>query len=32
MKLLDKGVKNVVITMGAAGAYLCMPEMSKMIR
>ncbi len=31
MKLLDKGVKNVVITMGAAGAYLCMPEMSKMI-
>ncbi|MDY0099105.1 MAG: ribokinase [Bacteroidales bacterium] len=31
MKLLDKGVKNVVITMGAAGAYLCTPEMSKMI-
>lgn len=31
MKLLDKGVKNVVITMGAAGAYLCTPEISKMI-
>ena len=31
MKLLDKGVKNVVITMGAAGAYLCTPEMSKMM-
>lgn len=31
MKLLDKGVKNVIITMGAAGAYLCTPEISKMI-
>lgn len=30
-KLLDKGVKNVIITMGAAGAYLCTPEISKMI-
>ncbi len=30
-KLLSKGVKNVIITMGAAGAYLLNSEVSKMI-
>jgi ribokinase len=30
-KLLDKGVKNVIITMGASGAYLLSGAISKMI-
>jgi ribokinase len=30
-KLLEKGVKNVIITMGSSGAYLCAGGISQMI-